>query len=211
MGFNVFELSRKTERLFKAPRIDSFEFAKIAGGVLCALLVIVGYRTALEIAKTNRAPQPPGYTLPMPEAAPAAGQDAGGGAAPADGKAAPADAKGAPEGFDAAAVAAASASADAQAGAAIFKKCQACHSGEKGGPNKFGPDLWGVVGRPKASHAGFNYSDAMKAKGGNWTPEDLAAFVHNPKGFVPGTKMIFPGIPDPTDLADLLAYLGTLK
>ena len=51
----------------------------------------------------------------------------------------------------------------------------------------------------------------MKAKGGNWTPEDLAAFIHNPKGFVPGTKMIFPGIADPTDMADLLAYLGTLK
>jgi cytochrome c len=207
MEFNVFELSRKTESFFDALRFDSFEFAKIAGGVLCALLVIVGYRTAVEISRMSRPHQPPGYTLPMPEAASAPGH----GVAPADGKPAPADAKGAPAGFDAAAVAAASASANAQAGATIFKKTQACHSGEKDGPNKVGPDLWGVVGRPKASHAGFNYSDAMKAKGGNWTPEDLAGFLHNPKQFVPGTKMLFPGVPDAGDLGDLLAYLNTLK
>jgi cytochrome c len=51
----------------------------------------------------------------------------------------------------------------------------------------------------------------LKAKGGNWTPEDLASFIHNPKASVPGTRMNFPGVADPTDLADLLAYLGTLK
>ena len=51
----------------------------------------------------------------------------------------------------------------------------------------------------------------MKAKGGNWTLEDLASFVHSPKTFVPGTKMLFPGIADPSDLGDLLAYLNTLK
>jgi cytochrome c len=137
----------------------------------------------------------------MPEAAPA------GGAAPAaGGAAAPAAAA-----FDPAAVAQAAASGNAQAGAATFKKCTACHSGEKGGPNKVGPDLFGVVGRPKASHEGFGYSDAMKAKGGNWTLDDLASFIHSPKTFVPGTKMLFPGIADPGDLGDLLAYLNTLK
>jgi cytochrome c len=68
-----------------------------------------------------------------------------------------------------------------------------------------------VVGRPKAGHAAFNYSEALKAKGGDWTPADLAAFIHDPKEFVPGTKMIFPGVKDSTDLSDLLAYLDTLK
>jgi cytochrome c len=157
-------------------RLDSFELAKIAGAFLCALLVIVGFRVALEITKQDKAPEKPGYVLPMPEA-----------------------------------VAQAAASGNAQAGAATFKKCTACHSGEKGGPNKVGPDLFGVVGRPKASHEGFGYSDAMKAKGGNWTLDDLASFIHSPKTFVPGTKMLFPGIADPGDLGDLLAYLNTLK
>ena len=136
--------------------------------------------------------------LPTPEAAPAAG-----GAAPA---ACPGS-----SGFDATAVAQAAAAGNAEAGAAIFKKCTACHSAETGGPNKVGPNLAGVVGRPKASHAGFGYSDAMKAKGGNWTLDDLASFIHSPKTFVPGTKMLFPGIADAGELGDLLAYLNTLK
>ena len=181
-------------------RLDSFELSKIAGGLLCALLVIVGSKIALEIAEHDKAPEKPGYVLPAPEAAPAHG------AAPAGGAATPAAAA-----FDPAAVAQAAASGNAQAGAGIFKKCTACHSAEHDGANKVGPNLAGVVGRPKAGHAGFGYSDAMKAKGSNWTLEDLASFIHSPKTFVPGTKMLFPGIADPGDLGDLLAYLNTLK
>ena len=181
---------------------DSFEVAKIAGGVLCALLVIVGFRVALEMSEENAAPEPPGYTLPTPEAASGAVPPGGTPAVPAP-VALPA--------FKPEEVAQAAATANAQAGAAIFKKCVTCHTAEKDGPNKVGPGLWGVVGRPKASHGGFTYSDAMKAKGGNWTLEDLAAFAHKPKEFVPGTKMMFPGIAEPADLSDLLAYLNTLK
>jgi cytochrome c len=173
---------------------DSFELSKIAGAVLCALLVIVGFRVALEIAHHGAAPEKPGYVLPMPEAS-----------APGEGGAA----KPAAPAFDAAAVAQAAATGNAEAGANVFKKCTACHSPEAG--NKVGPGLQGIVGRPLASHAGFNYSEAMKAKGGDWTLEHLAEFIHSPKTSVPGTKMAFPGIPDSTDLADLLAYLNTLK
>jgi cytochrome c len=183
--------------------MDTFELSKIVGAVLCALLVIVGFRTVLEIGEMDGAREKPGYVLPTPEAAAPADKQAAAGAAPT-GAAAPA-------GFDAAAVAQAAASGNAQTGAKIFTKCQACHNGDKGGPNKVGPNLFGVVGRPKASHEGFTYSDAMKAKGGNWTLEDLASFVHSPKTFVPGTKMLFPGVADAGDLGDLLAYLGTLK
>lgn len=106
------------------------------------------------------------------------------------------------------------ASADAGNGEKIFKKCQACHSGEKGGPNKVGPDLWGIVGRPVAAHEGFSYSSALKdyaQKADKWTYEDLNHFLHKPKEEVPGTKMGFSGLPDVQDRADLLAYLQTLS
>lgn len=182
--------------------MDTFEISKIAGGILSALLVIVGFRTALEISEGSRSKEKPGYTLPAPAGESPATKPGAGAAVPAP-VALPA--------FDPAAVAKAAADGNTQNGATTFKKCQACHDGTKGGPNKVGPNLFGVVGRPKASHEGFNYSDALKGRGGNWTLEDLAAFVHSPKTFAPGTKMLFPGIPDATELADLLAYLNTLK
>ncbi len=78
----------------------------------------------------------------------------------------------------------------------------------KGEPNRVGPNLWGVVGRQKASEAGFNYSAAMKAQKGNWTLEDLDKYLTNPRGAVPGTNMTFAGLPRGKERADLLAYLN---
>lgn len=175
--------------------MDSFELSKFAGAILAALLLIVGAKTWIEIATSGHGGHAikNGYTLPAPKEA-AHAPAAGGGAA-------------APAAFDAAKIVAAVAGAKADNGAAVFKKCSSCHSADKGGANKVGPALWGVVGRPKAAHAGFGYSDAMKAKGGNWTYEDLAAFIHQPGEFIKGTKMVFAGISDAGDLADLIAYL----
>ena len=106
------------------------------------------------------------------------------------------------------------AKADAAKGAAIFKKCQACHDGTKGGPNKVGPNLWGVVDRPIASHEGFSYSAGMKefSKGGaeKWTYENLFRFLLSPKADVKGTAMGFAGLKKEDERADLLAYLQTL-
>ncbi|NLS20568.1 cytochrome c family protein [Rhizobium sp. P40RR-XXII] len=104
--------------------------------------------------------------------------------------------------------------ADAKAGEAIFKKCQACHSGEKGGPNKVGPDLWGIIDRPVAEHEGFAYSAGMKdfSKGGSekWTYDHLYHFLAAPKKFVAGTAMGFAGLPKEEDRANVIAYLRTL-
>jgi len=95
-------------------------------------------------------------------------------------------------------------------GQSAAKVCLACHTFDKGGPNKQGPNLWGVVGRPRASEAGFNYSAAMKAKGGNWTFEELDKFLASPRGYIPGTAMTFAGLPRDTQRADVINYLHTL-
>ncbi len=104
----------------------------------------------------------------------------------------------------------AAADGDPEAGKEIFKKCTLCHSPDAG-VNKVGPSLHGVVGRHSASIADFNYSDAMKAADKTWDPATLDVYLTEPKAMVPGTKMIFAGLKDATDRANVIAYLSTLK
>lgn len=99
------------------------------------------------------------------------------------------------------------ASADTAAGAKTARACNACHSFDKGGPNKVGPNLYGVVGADIASHEGYKYSDALAGKEGEWSYENLSAFLTAPKDWAPGTKMSFAGVKKPEDLANLIAYL----
>jgi cytochrome c len=103
------------------------------------------------------------------------------------------------------------AKANPEKGASEAKKCAACHSEEKGGAIKIGPPLWGVVGRDIASVEGFEYSEALRSKEGQWTFENIFEFIHGPKAWAPGTKMTFAGIKSPEDRADLLVYLRTLS
>ncbi len=103
------------------------------------------------------------------------------------------------------------AKADPAQGQALTKVCAACHGFDKGGAAKVGPNLYGVVGGPKASFAGFAYSDGMKAKGGAWSFDDLNAFLTSPKAFVSGTKMGFAGEPDAAKRAAIIAYLRSLS
>ena len=103
---------------------------------------------------------------------------------------------------------------DAAKGEKIFKKCAACHATAADGPSKAGPHLFGVVGRQTAGVEGFAYSAKMKALGEEghiWTEEELAKFLENPKGMVPGTKMSFAGLKKADERTDLVAYLATLK
>jgi cytochrome c len=100
------------------------------------------------------------------------------------------------------------AAADPAAGEKVFAKCKSCHKVD--GTNGTGPHLNGVVGRPKGSIAGFGYSEAILALGSeNWEPEKLDGFLHNPKEYMPGTKMSFAGLPKPEDRANVIAYLAS--
>lgn len=112
--------------------------------------------------------------------------------------------------FDARLAVAQVASADPEAGAATFRICLVCHTAERGAANKIGPNLWGIVGRPKASRASFDYSETLKAAGGSWTYDELARFVHDPRKALPGTRMAFAGIRQTSTMASLLAHLRTL-
>ncbi|MBK8907507.1 MAG: c-type cytochrome [Rhodospirillales bacterium] len=99
------------------------------------------------------------------------------------------------------------ASGDAGAGEKVFRKCKACHTIEKDGGNRVGPNLWNVVGRDIAAAEGFSYSDSLSSLEGEWTYQDLSAYLEDPKGFSPGNKMSFAGLKKPKDRADVILYL----
>jgi cytochrome c len=103
------------------------------------------------------------------------------------------------------------AKADPQKGENFAKPCTVCHNFEKGAGAKVGPPLYGIVGRPVASVPGYSYSDSLKSMGGTWTFDKLFQFISNPKAMASGTKMTFPGEPDPAKRADIIAYLDTLS
>ena len=96
---------------------------------------------------------------------------------------------------------------DAEKGAKIFKKCKSCHSAANDKKDGTGPHLWGVVGRPKGSVAGFGYSEGMKAKGGTWGYEELDTFLTKPKDYITKTKMSFNGLKKESDRAAIIEYL----
>lgn len=101
------------------------------------------------------------------------------------------------------------AAADVAEGEKIFRKCKACHTVEKDGKSRSGPNLYDIVGGPVAAREGFKYSGALSEYGGEWSPERLDAFLEKPKDEVKGTRMSFPGLKKPEDRAALIAYLAS--
>jgi len=171
--------------------MDSFEWNKIAGAVLGTGLLVFGLKIVGSGLFSGEAPVKPGFVIATADAS--------------------ADAKPADTG-PAVSLGTLLAKADKASGEAKAKACQACHDFTKGGPNKVGPALYGVVGRKIASMDGFTYSDGVKAMNvKTWDYESLNAWVKNPKAVAAGTKMAFGGIAKDQDRADILAYLGSLS
>ena len=167
--------------------MDSFEINKILGALLFTCLCLLSLNIAADAMFSPLKPAKPGFEVAVTEHA---GPEAA--------------AKEPDEPIEKLL-----ASATVDKGANAAKKCAACHTFGKGEPNRVGPNLYGVVGRPKGTEGGFDYSAALKAKGGIWTVEDLNAFIANPKGFVPGTKMTFTGVPRGSERADVIAFLNS--
>src|SRR5581483_711643 len=167
--------------------MNYYRFNQIAMAVLGALLLFFGARTLINIAFEEHE-EKPGYEVPGTEAGKPGGEKPAADELPA-----------------------LLAKADVKHGEEVAKKCQLCHNLEKGGPNMIGPNLYGVLGRKIASHEGYEYSDALKAKSGEtWDYEKINKMTTNPGEYVPGPKMsIFPGLPDAKDRADVIAYLRT--
>ncbi len=98
-------------------------------------------------------------------------------------------------------------SADLDNGRAVFARCRSCHTITDGGPNMTGPNLYGVFGRQIGTHPGFTYSTAAQDADFVWNAAQLDTWLQNPRTFLPGTKMSFAGIPDPTDRRDVIAFV----
>ena len=96
---------------------------------------------------------------------------------------------------------------DVAAGEKVFLKCKACHQIGEGAKNAVGPVLNGVVGRKAGTYPGYSYSDANKNSGITWDEATLKEYLKNPRGKVPGTKMLFPGLTKESDIDNVIAYL----
>jgi cytochrome c len=167
----------------------------VIGAVLASALGVMGLQELSGSVFATHLPETPGYAPEVIQevAAAAPAEDAG------------------PPDFGTLFADAANLTALIERGDRVHAQCTSCHTVDQGGPNRIGPNLWGVFGRAPGAHPGFEYSDAMKAYGGVWSYDNLDAFLRSPSQAVRGTKMSFAGIRNTEDRVALIAYLRSLS
>ncbi len=170
--------------------MNTFEINKIAGAVLGSALVIFVINELIGFVVAPAALDKVAFPVPEMEEAVAA--------APMS------------TAEEASSLGALLAAADAEKGRKFAKRCAACHGLDEGGGRKIGPNLWGILANQQAKTADFAYSSAMAEIGGAWGYDELDGFLANPKEYLPGTKMLFPGIKKATVRADLILYIRSL-
>lgn len=171
--------------------MDELKFNKIAAGVLCGGLLIMGGIKVADVMLPHQHLAENAYPIEVPESA---------------GTTVEVEAPTGPE-----PILALLAEANVSAGEKLAKKCTACHGFEEGGAAKVGPNLWNIVNAGMARDGSFSYSSALAEKGGAWDYTSLNGFLQKPKTWLAGTKMNFAGLKKPEDRADLIAWLRTLS
>ncbi|MFQ3665739.1 MAG: cytochrome c family protein [Sphingomonadaceae bacterium] len=168
--------------------MDSYEFNRIAGAVLAALITVLGLAVVTGYIYKADKPEQKGFFVEgvVEEATQVAAAT------------------------DEPPVEFFLASADPERGAAAFKKCTACHNLQQGGANGVGPNLYGIVGGPHAKNPSFGYSPALQERAGEpWTWAALDEWLKNPRAAIPGNRMAFAGISRAQERADILVYMNS--
>ena len=170
--------------------MDSFEINKIVAAVLLVALLVIGIGKLSDVIFYVEKPEKPGYSVEVEQAVASTSQSS---------------AETIEEKID---IAALMALGDLAIGEKVFKKCAACHLINKGGENKIGPALYGIIGRKVASKEDYKYSKAMASYDKNWTFEEMNGYLKKPQSYIKGTKMAFAGLRKEKDRASVLLYLN---
>ena len=169
--------------------MDSFELNKIIAAILMVALLVIGLGKIADGIFHVKKPERPGYQVEVESQSTSSATQV-------------------TEMGEKIDIAAIMALGDVASGEAIFKKCAACHSIKKGGANKIGPALYGVVGSKVGSASDYKYSNALASYGKEWTFEELNGFLKNPGSYLKGTKMSYAGLKKEADRASLIKYLN---
>ena len=170
--------------------MDSFEINKIVAAILMVALLVIGIGKISDVIFHVEKPEVPGYAVEVDQAVTVSTQS---------------NSETNVEKID---IAALMAMGDLATGEKVFKKCAACHLINKGGENKIGPALYGVIGRKVASKQDYKYSKAMAAYDKNWTFEEMNGYLKKPQSYIKGTKMAFAGLRKEKDRASVILYLN---